>query len=268
MHERETLPPGYRVVPGAAGSPVILHVPHASAQVNADARAHIRLTDAALAQELAHLTDAHTDTLATRAIALTAHQPSLFVNLLSRLVVDPERFPDDREEMTAVGMGAVYTHTSHGERMRAEDPSHFEYLLANFYQPYAAAMTSTVDERLAVTGRAVVIDVHSYPSRALPYELHADRPRPGICLGTDPFHTPPGLLAAAREAFAPCGEIAENAPFAGCYVPLKHCGREPAVTAVMIEIRRDLYLVEPGGEPAAGLEPMAAALARLVDAVT
>ena len=268
MHERETLPPSYRLVPGAAGSPVILHVPHASTQVNADARPHIRLTDAALAQELALLTDAHTDTLATRTIALTDRQPSLFVNLLSRLVVDPERFPDDREEMRAVGMGAVYTHTSHGVRMRAEDPSHFEHLLATYYRPYAAAMASTVDERLATTGRAVVIDVHSYPSRALPYELHADRPRPAICLGTDPFHTPPGLLAAAREAFAPCGETAENAPFAGCYVPLEQYGREPAVTAIMIEIRRDLYMVEPGGAPTVGLDAVAAALARLVDAVT
>jgi N-formylglutamate deformylase len=268
LHERETFPPSYRLAPGAARSPVILHVPHASTQVNADARPHIRLTDAALAQELALLTDAHTDTLAARATALTAHKPSLFVNLMSRLMVDPERFPDDREEMLAIGMGAVYTHTSHGERMRAEDPSHFEYLLTSYYRPYAAAMTSTVDERLAATGRAVVIDVHSYPSRALPYELHADRPRPAICLGTDPFHTPPGLLAAAREAFAPCGGITENAPFAGCYVPLKHYGREPAVTAIMIEIRRDLYMVEPGGAPTAGLEAVAAALARLVDAVT
>jgi N-formylglutamate amidohydrolase len=187
---------------------------------------------------------------------------------MSRLVVDPERFPDEREEMLVVGMGAVYTHTSCGERMRADDPSHFEHLLATYYRPYAAAMTSTVDERLTATGRAVVVDVHSYPSRALPYELHADRPRPAICLGTDPFHTPPGLLAAAREAFAPCGDIAENAPFAGCYVPLKHFGREPAVTAIMIEIRRDLYMVEPGGEPTAGLDALVAALARLVDAVT
>jgi hypothetical protein len=36
----------------------------------------------------------------------------------------------------------------------------------------------------------------------------------------------------------------------------------------MIEIRRDLYMVEPGGAPTAGLEAVAAALARLVDAVT
>jgi N-formylglutamate amidohydrolase len=248
LSRREKVARWHGLAAGLPESPVILHVPHASTQVTADARPHIRLTDAALARELAALTDAHTDAIAARAAAAASVEPYRFVNLLSRLVVDPERFPDEREEMLAAGMGAVYTRTSHGDRLRDADPSHVQHLLATYYRPYAAAMTSTVDERLAATGRAVVIDVHSYPSRALPYELHADRPRPAICLGTDPAHTPPGLIAAAREAFAACGapwdDIAENAPFAGCYVPLTHYGREPAVTAIMIEIRRDTYMVE------------------------
>jgi N-formylglutamate amidohydrolase len=259
----------YRLTAGRPESPVILHVPHSATRVTEDARPHIRLTDAALAHELALLTDAHTDAVAARAAAAATVEPHSFVNLLSRLVVDPERFPDEREEMLAAGMGAVYTRTSHGDRLRDADPSHIGYLLDTYYRPYAAAMTSTVDGRLAATGRAVVIDVHSYPARALPYELHGDGPRPAICLGTDPAHTPPGLVAAAREAFASYGcDVAENAPFAGCYVPLKHYRRDPAVTAIMIEIRRDTYMVGPGGEPTPGLEAVAAGLARLVDAVT
>lgn len=268
MHERETYQRTYRLVGGAADSPVILHVPHASTQVDADVRRQMTLTDAALARELALLTDAHTDTIATRAAALTAAKPFLFVNLQSRLVVDPERFPDDREELLPAGMGAVYTRTAYGATLRDSDPAHIDHLLSNYYRPYAAAMTSTVDDRLAATGRAVVIDVHSYPSRALPYELHADRPRPAICLGTDPFHTAPALLAAAWTAFATCPDIAENAPFTGCYVPLKHYRREPRVTAIMIEIRRDTYMAEPGGPPTAALTRLAQALAHLVEAVT
>jgi N-formylglutamate deformylase len=256
----------YDVFTGAPPSPVILHVPHASTRIGDDARRHIRLTDTALEREIALLTDAHTDVIAARAAATTHHEPCRFVNLVSRLVVDPERFPDEREEMRAVGMGAVYTRTAHGDRLRDTDEAHVKHLLDTYYRPYAAAMTSTVDQRLAATGRAVVIDVHSYPSRALPYELHAGLPRPAICLGTDPFHTPPGLLAAAREAFAEFGDVAENTPFTGCYVPLKHYGRTGAVTAIMIEIRRDTYMKEPGGPPTDGLSRVAAALARLVDA--
>jgi N-formylglutamate deformylase len=258
--------PARRLVPGDPGSAVILHVPHASTHVPGHARRHIRLTDADLATELGHLTDAHTDTIAARAAARAPVRPFQFVNLLSRVVVDPERFPDEREEMLAAGMGAVYTRTSGGAPLREGDPSHVEDLLATYYRPYAADMTSIVDDRLAATGGAVIIDVHSYPSRPLPYELHGDQRRPAICLGTDPFHTPPDLLAAARDAFAGCGTVDLDTPFAGCYVPLAHYRREPAVRALMIEVRRDTYMTEPGGEPTAGIETMVAALAALIDA--
>jgi N-formylglutamate deformylase len=170
--------------------------------------------------------------------------------------------------MLAVGMGAVYTHTSHGARLRVAEPSHVRDLLATYYRPYAAGMASIVDDRLAAAGHAVVVDLHSYPSRALPYEVRGDRPRPAICLGTDPFHTPAALLDAARDAFAGCGTVDVDTPFAGCYVPLAHYRREPAVRALMVEIRRDVYMREPGGEPTDGIHAVVAALTRLVDAIS
>lgn len=247
----------FEVLAGDPASTVLLHVPHASTHVPAEVRRHLRLTDAELATELALITDAHTDLIAERAAAQARARPHRFVNRASRLVVDPERFPDEREELRAVGMGAVYTRTTHGAVLRDDDPA----LLDAYFHPYAEAMTSTVDELLATLGRVTIVDVHSYPSRALPYELHTDGPRPPVCLGTDPFHTPTWLLAAAEEAF---GDTAVNTPFAGCYVPLKHYGRAHAVQSIMIEIRRDTYLSEPGGPPHDGLDRIADALAGLV----
>jgi N-formylglutamate deformylase len=251
----------HEVFHGDPASGVVLHVPHSSTHVPASARRHIGLGDAELAAELGHITDAHTDVIAELAAARAAVRPHRFVNRLSRLVVDPERFPDEREEMAAVGMGAVYTRTTHGEPLRAADSDHEADLLATYFHPYAAAMTSTVDERLAAAGSVTLIDVHSYPSRALPYELHKHGARPAVCLGTDPFHTPPGLLAAARAAFP---ETVENTPFSGCYVPLKHYRRDNRVTAIMIEIRRDTYMREPGGPPHDGLDAVVAGLADLI----
>jgi N-formylglutamate amidohydrolase len=259
-------PPGHRLVPGAPVSPVILHAPHGSRLIPAGPRRALLLDDAGLSAELDHMTDSHTDTIAVEAARGARRTPWVFVNLLSRLVVDPERLPDD--EMRAVGMGAVYTRTSHRAPLRADDADHAERLLRTYFAPYAQAMTDLVDERLAATGRAVIIDVHSYPSVALPYELHGAGPRPAVCLGTHPAHTPPDLLAAARWAFAGCGDIGENTPFAGCYVPLKHFGSDAAVTALMVEVRRDTYMVEPGGPPTAGLARIIHGLVRLVDAVS
>ncbi|MGW8744167.1 N-formylglutamate amidohydrolase [Streptomyces sp. NPDC055794] len=259
-------PPAFELLPGAPGSPVILHVPHSSREIPADVRTGIVLTDAALERELDHMTDAHTAEIAERAAGLAGLTPWRFVNRTSRLVVDPERFPDEREEMAAVGMGAVYTRTSHREVLRAAgtDPGP---LVERFFRPYARAMTDAVADRLAATGRAVIIDVHSYPSEPLPYELHGEGPRPAVCLGTDPFHTPPGLLAAARAAFEPCGETGLDSPFGGTYVPLDFYGRRHEVGALMVEIRRDTYMTEPGGPAGPGLPGLARSLAALVDAV-
>jgi N-formylglutamate amidohydrolase len=256
----------FRVVPGAERSPVLLHVPHSARAIPAAVRDGILLDDAALERELDHITDAHTDDIATRAAGSAGLAPWRFVNCLSRLVVDPERFPDEREEMLSVGMGAVYERTTHRDVLRRPDTDQ-QPLLDTYFHPYAAAMTQAVDGRLAAAGRAVVIDVHSYPTRALPYELHGSGPRQIGGLGADAFHTPPELLARAREAFAPCGDTAVNSPFAGTYVPLKHFGQEPRVQALMIEIRRDLYMDEPGGPPHAGLQRLGEALATLVDSL-
>lgn len=257
--------PSFELLPGAAESPVILHVPHSAREIPPEVRAGIVLDDSALERELDHIVDAHTAQLAEEAAAASTLTPWRFVNRLSRLVVDPERFPDDREEMLAVGMGAVYTRTTHREALRPGDFDP-EPLISRYFEPYARAMTDAVRQRLAATGRAVIIDVHSYPTAPLPYELHGAGPRPPVCLGTDAFHTPPELLAAAREAFAPCGETALDSPFSGTYVPLEFYGGEPRVGSLMIELRRDTYMAEPGGPAGPGLTRLARALAALVDA--
>lgn len=259
--------PSFELVPGAEESPVILHVPHSARETPAEVRAGIVLADVALERELDHIVDAHTAELAARAAGASRVAPWRFVNRLSRLVVDPERFPDEREEMLAAGMGAVYTRTTQRAPLRPEgfDP---EPLIARYFRPYARAMTDAVAQRLAATGRAVIVDVHSYPSAPLPYELHGDGPRPPVCLGTDSFHTPAELVKAAQEAFAGCGGIGLDSPFSGTYVPLEFYGRDPRVSALMVEIRRDTYMSEPGGPAGPGLGILASALAALVDATT
>jgi N-formylglutamate amidohydrolase len=247
---------------------VVLHVPHCGTQIPGWVRRHLLLDEPELAAEVAALTDHRTDAIATVAAERARLRPWVLVNPVSRFVVDPERFPDGREEMAAVGMAAVYTHGTRGQRIRADDRDHRDALLAAYYAPWADAVADLVDARLAATGRAVLLDVHSYPSAPLPYELHADGPRPAVCLGTDPVHTPPDLVDAARRAFAPVGTVGLDSPFRGAYVPLRHYGVDRRVHALMLELRRDGHLVEPAGPVTTGLDVAAAALAALVDAVT
>jgi N-formylglutamate deformylase len=246
---------------------VLLHVPHAGTAIPAWTRPHLVLDDAALAAEIAALTDHHTDVVALDAAERAAVRPWALVNRVSRFVVDPERFPDEREEMAVAGMAAVYTHGTCGQRIRGDDLAHCDALLAAFYEPWADAVRAAVDARLAATGRAMIIDVHSYPSAPLPYELHADGSRPAICLGTDRAHTPGWLVEAATSAFAEVGDVGLDSPFAGTYVPLAHHGVDPRVHSIMIEIRRDMYMTEPAGPPTPGLAQVSRALRALINSV-
>ncbi len=211
---------------------VVLHVPHAGVRVPGWARPD-RLDDAGLAAEVAALTDHRTDVLARAA----AGDAVVLVNDVSRFVVDVERFPDAREPMRAVGMGAVYTHGTRGQRIRSDDPAHEAALLDAFYRPWARRVEQAVRAAL-VRGPVVLLDVHSYPRDPLPYERGAGE-RPEVCLGTDARHTPAWLLAAAREAFAGFGTACDT-PFAGTYVPLALLG-DARVASVMLEVRRDVH---------------------------
>lgn len=235
--------PAFDIIPGHPDSTVILHVPHSSTSIPAPVRAGIVLDDAALAVELAAITDADTHLVAEGAAAAAAVRPWIFVNRASRLVVDPERFPDEREELNEVGMGAVYERTTTGAVLRTPTPAQRQALIEEFFTPYADGIAQLVNDRLAAHGRVTIIDVHSYPLVPNAYELHADGPRPEICVGTDEVHTPQDLrelVVDIMRATAPTGDVGLDSPFQGCYVPLEHYGISETVRAVMLEIRRDV----------------------------
>ena len=81
------------------------------------------------------MTDRYTPELVARSVELGG---TVLVNRVSRLVVDPERFPDDADEpMARVGMGAVYTRTHDGRPLRSADADERTRLLAAYFEPYA-----------------------------------------------------------------------------------------------------------------------------------
>lgn len=252
----------FEVIPGHPDSTVILHVPHSSTSIPAPVRAGIVLDDKALAIELAAITDEDTHLIAEGTADAAAVRPWIFVNRASRLVIDPERFPDDGEELNAVGMGAVYERTTTGAVLRTPTPEQRQALIDEFYTPYSEGIAALVRDRLAARRRVTIIDVHSYPLVPNAYELHDDGSRPEICVGTDAIHTPVDFRDQVLEtmrATAPTGDVGLDSPFWGCYVPLEHYGTNDAVRAVMLEIRRDVV--------AGHLDALAAGAARLVDAI-
>ncbi len=245
--------PGFDITPGHASSPVVLHVPHSSTRIPDEVRADIELSDEDLSLELLRITDSFTDQIAATAAGASPIAPWIFRNDLSRLVIDPERFTDEREEMFVVGMGAVYTRTSQKQPLRDETIFHpgspaWTQLIDDYFTPYTRALQQLVNERLEAYGEVTIFDVRSFPKKALPYELHTHLRRPEICIGTDDFHTPDRLTHQMVEAFKDFATVGVNEPFIGTYVPLEQYGTDQRVKSVMIEIRRDLYMDEMTGE--------------------
>ena len=252
----------YALADNSATSPVILHAPHGSRFIPEELLPTYLVDETELDRERDLMTDHFTDEMVESAVAATG--ASAIVNRLSRFVVDVERFPDEREEMLAVGMGAFYTHGSQGQRIRASsvmtDPA-----LREFFDAYSIAFTELVQRTVDAHGRAIIIDVHSYPTSPLPYEVHSHEPRPQLDIGADETHTPASLVNAVRAAF-PDLECGVNDSFHGTYVPLRFYDvRDTRVQSVMLEIRRDVYMNEGTvTRNAFGYEQLAKQLVRLI----
>jgi len=225
---------------------LVLHIPHASTEIPNDLRGSFALSDDELDVELRRMTDAHTDKLFARADVPSIRFP------VSRLVVDPERFPDDADEpMADRGMGVLYTKTSNGDVLRkTPDRAARETLINRYYAPHHAALEAAVAQTLASEAECVVVDCHSFPSAPLPYETNQDAERPDLCLGSDEFHTPRELVDVLVDEAGSLGwSVANNSPFAGALVPLEYYGKMPSVLAVMLEVNRSLYMDEATSGP-------------------
>jgi N-formylglutamate amidohydrolase len=228
--------------------PVITHVPHGSTFIPEDVRNSIILSDMELQRELLLMTDRYTPELFEGTVAMGGLS---FVNNYSRLVVDPERFEDDNDEiMYSRGMGAVYIKTAHQQELR-KDPTEREkeVLLSTYFRPYHKALEFQVQKILNRFGRCLIIDCHSFSSKALPYELDQSPVRPDICLGTDPFHTSGELITSARSFCEANGlNVAIDKPFMGTYVPIKYFGEDKRISSIMIEVNRSLYMDDKTGD--------------------
>jgi N-formylglutamate deformylase len=245
----------------------VLHIPHSSKRVPAEAREVILLDDAALNGELLRMTDAYTDEL----FPVTPVEAGRVIFPLSRLVCDVERFPSDAEEpMGNRGMGVIYTRTSMGEMLRTQpDPPERQECLNRWYWPHHSVLERMVNDVTAQSGVCLIVDCHSFASVGLPYELDQTSDRADICIGTDSFHTPSrvrdAIVAAAEEEGY---SVAVNAPFAGALVPLSGYQKDRRVWSVMIEVNRRLYMDEVSGLKRHGFEKVRAAVGRLIVTAT
>ncbi len=246
---------------------VVVHVPHASTLIPADIREQFVVDDETLDAELELLTDRYAEHLfggfvvdaepfggsrgeVRPAVGLSAK--------FSRLVVDVERFFDDsREPAARVGFGAIYRRTTTGQPLRRELSERELHNLRLAYAMHHRHLTAQVEYMLERFGRCLILDCHTFPDQPLPFEQNPLGPRPDICIGTDPFHTPPALERAMVQEFRRAfPSTAVNRPFSGSLVPAKHYATDPRVYSVMVEVNRRIC-TGPAGEVGGVADPVA-----------
>jgi len=234
----------------------IVRSPHSSGLIPEEYREQFVLTDDALEKEKLLLTDAFTDEI----FAIDDDLITSVTYPVSRLLVDPERMMEDADEpMAAVGMGSVYTRRCDGTPLRRElSSAERKKLLLKYYTPHHRAIAEAVEKSLSHRSCALIIDCHSFPSSPLPCDADQSTPRPDICIGTDPFHTPKWLLNILLDDIKESGFSYEiNRPYGGTFVPHPYYGKNDSVFSIMLEINRSLYMDEGTGRKKRGFDDLA-----------
>ncbi|MET4013431.1 N-formylglutamate deformylase [Mucilaginibacter sp. UYP25] len=216
---------------------LILHVPHAGTHIP-DRTGYV-ISNEALEKEMLLLNDWYTDDLFgfTDGIPVVAD--------FSRVFCDVERFANDEKEiMSATGMGSVYTKCDDGSDLRTVSTELKSEILNKYYYPHHEKLHAAVSEQLLLNNSALIVDCHSFSNKPFKRDMEQSTPRHDICIGFDGYHTPEGLYKFTKSFFEHHGfTVKLNCPYSGSIVPIAYYEKDNRVSSIMIEINRDLYLV-------------------------
>ena len=218
---------------------LILHIPHSSKYIPADA---VYMVDQnTVDKEILKLTDWYTDDLFSSNDVINVKAE------FSRVFCDPERFSEDSQEVMAqFGMGVLYEKSDEGIPIREVNPNLREAILNRYYWPHHKQLNQAVEQQLKTCGKALIVDCHSFPSTPFVRDLDQSPNRPDFNIGIDPYHTPESLTTASREFFEHKGyTVGIDWPYKGTIVPMEHYQKSKNVASIMLEINRALYLDEP-----------------------
>ena len=222
---------------------ILLHIPHSSYIIPKEYKKLFCISEKELRQEQIKMTDSYTNELFNLPF-------KKLVFPISRLICDVERFRDEKdEEMTKQGMWVCYEKTHTLKKLKVVTKEHKQEILEKYYDKHHQNFEKEVENILKKNKNCLIIDCHSFPSKALPYEIYQQDERPNICIGTDEYHTNKELVKYLKNNFEKLGySVGINTPFKGAIVPLKFYKKEKRIQSIMIEINRKLYMNEETGE--------------------
>lgn len=222
----------------ATARPLIVNIPHAS--VTLPPGIPFFLSPEELNREAHQAADLYTDCMLRPQLGIIP-----VIAPVSRIVTDTERYVDDTQEIAAAsGHGVIYTRTIAGNPLRPEPTAEERLsLLQRYYHPHHHALTDATARSLELFGRALILDLHSYPGSYVMAGMSKSE-RPDVCIGTVENHTPSYLKDLVADCCRAFGlTFAFDSPFSGAILPPRFCD-DVRVSTFMLEIRRDTYMDE------------------------
>lgn len=173
----------------------------------------------------------------TRALAERLASPAVMSDF-SRLVIDPNRGPDDPTLVMRLSDGAVVPGNAKigdVERRRR---------IACFHAPYHAAISAAIEEGIAAGTIPALVSIHSFT----PVWRGHTRPwQVGVLWDRDPRLAEPLIAALAMDEALTVGD---NEPYSGAleHDTLYRHGTRRGLAHVLIELRQDLIADHAGVE--------------------
>ncbi|MDD2791405.1 MAG: N-formylglutamate amidohydrolase [Sulfurimonas sp.] len=134
-------------------------------------------------------------------------------NSYSRLLFDPERFFDDKEESMhqQFKLGWFYENSILDERPLRDTKHKTE--IAKYYREHHQKLHAMTKEKLEKHGKCTLIDCHSFSNET--YWFLEDKSRlPDICIGFEEYHKDQQLIDIIVDEFKSY-DIAINEPYSG-----------------------------------------------------
>lgn len=248
-------------MPSSSLRPVLISIPHASPSIPEEVAPYVKLSE----QDMLAYTDLFTDQI------YKIDNVYLVESNVSRVIVDPNRAPDDISREYELAAEGVVVHTTwDGKSVYETEPSQeqVDLLIQRYHDPYHEKIDA------AMPYVKFLIDCHSFLPVGPKLKRDSGTERPNINLGNVNFssctreHT-----VFFRDFFQKKGyTVSINFPYAGKYILGHHCHRRRIppflVPGIQIEINQGLYVKEESLEPIPGkVEEFHDLFVELVDAL-
>ena len=259
--------------PAGPSAPIVLSSPHSGRVLPPEVEGLLRVPTRALSV----FEDGPTDSIAAAAAlegaqVLAAHYARAFVDLnretseIDPLLCQPSPLLE-RPRVNArvlAGLGVIPSRLS-GQPIykRPLEAQEVAQRLLLGYHPYHRRLAALLVEQCRRHGAALLIDLHSMPNEVA---LIRGQPTVDIAIG-DRFGKacePELADLAAWELGAAGLQVARNRPYAGGHITERYGRPAEGMSALQLEIRRDLFMDERSGRPTRGVEKLQLVLRRLV----